>query len=108
MSVQEYRNWRPTYSSYNITFPEDGPPIREVFHDEFRQFLALSGLSCEASEAQSVMHKAFRKGVKPDYSKVKDELSDVWWYFNMCLDEFNLTLEELSAYNKEKLDARNS
>ena len=77
MNIQEYRNWRPIYSSYNVVFPEDAPPIREVFYDEFRQFLALSGLSCEASEAQAAMHKTFRKGIKPDYSKIKDELSDV-------------------------------
>ena len=54
------------------------------------------------------LKKQWRKKTPIDLTKAKDEASDVWWYLNMCLDEFNWTLEELSKYNKEKLDARHA
>lgn len=103
MDINEYRDWRPTYSLYekNLTGLDDVNGL------QLRQFLALTGLVSEATEAMSVLHKDFRNSRPIRLDKIKDELSDVWWYFNMCLDEFDLTLNELSEYNKNKLDERN-
>ncbi len=106
MNIQEYRKWRHTYSSYDTNYPCE--EFLEVQGKDMRKHLALSGLACEAAEALGVLHKDLRNRRAKSYDKIKDELSDVWWYLNMCLDEFNLTLEELSEYNKRKLDERNT
>lgn len=103
MDIQEYRNWRPTYSVYELQYPIEAG----YGNDQLNCFLGCTGLVSEASELMSVVHKAYRKGTKVDFLKAKDEASDVWWYFNKILDDFGWTLEELSQYNKEKLDSRN-
>lgn len=103
MTPEEYRKWRPTYSAYDRNYSSDDGYVIS----DFRKFLALSGLALEASEAQGVAHKDYRNDRPLNLEKIKDELSDVWWYFNMCLDEFDLTLDELSVHNKQKLDKRN-
>lgn len=105
MNIQEYRNWRPTYSAYEVNWSKN--EIHTVSGEHMNRFLATTGLVCEASELMSVIHKSARKVSSIDLAKAKDEASDVWWYFNKILDDFGWTLEELSQYNKEKLDARN-
>jgi len=109
MTPEEYRAWRPKYSLYEKNYPEgSGFSVRGITGEEVLQFLAVSGLATEASELQGVIHKAWRKKAPVDLLRAKDEMSDVWWYLNMCLDVFGWTLEELSDYNKAKLDTRNA
>lgn len=105
MTPEEYRKWRPTYSLYEKNYIPGNHS--EIENTKLNQFLAVSGLATEASELQAVIHKAFRKNGPVDLAKAKDEASDVWWYFNKILDDFGWTLEELSDYNRAKLDERN-
>lgn len=108
MNIQEYRNWRPTYSLYEPNWGVKDYETNEVSGKQMNRFLATSGLALEAAELHAVMHKAMRKRAPEDLAKAKDEASDVWWYLNKVLDDFGWTLEELSEYNKEKLDKRNA
>lgn len=109
MNIQEYRNWRPTYSLYEKNYVKgDSKTTWNTSFDNIliNQFLATTGLAAEASELMAVVHKAMRKRVPVDLLKAKDEASDVWWYLNKVLDDFGWTFEELSEYNKNKLDER--
>lgn len=106
MNIQEYKQWRPTYSAYEVNWAKED--IHMVSGETMNRFFATTGLVSEASELMSVIHKAGRKVAPIDLAKAKDEASDVLWYFCKILDDFGWTFEELAEYNKEKLDARNA
>jgi NTP pyrophosphatase (non-canonical NTP hydrolase) len=68
------------------------------------------GLAGEAGEVANIVKKIQRDdaGVITDATraKLKDELGDVLWYISACADELGLTLDEVAAFNMEKLAKR--
>lgn len=68
------------------------------------------GLAGEAGEVANVVKKIQRDhaGVLTDEvrTKLKDELGDVLWYISACADELGLTLDDVAAYNVNKLAKR--
>jgi len=68
------------------------------------------GLAGEAGEVANIVKKIQRDhaGVLNDEIrlKLKDELGDVLWYISACADELGLSLEEIAAYNVNKLAKR--
>lgn len=68
------------------------------------------GLAGEAGEVANIVKKIQRDfgGEVTDETrgKLKDELGDVLWYISACADELGLSLEEIAAFNVEKLAKR--
>ena len=68
------------------------------------------GLAGEAGEVANIVKKIQRddNGILTDEkrAKLKDELGDVLWYISACADELGLTLDEIAAYNVNKLAQR--
>ena len=68
------------------------------------------GLAGEAGEVANIVKKIQRdhNGVLTDEvrGKLKDELGDVLWYISACADELGLTLDEIAAFNVNKLAKR--
>jgi len=98
MTPEDYRAWRPKYDKYGREYP-DNP--------EIQRRAALIGLAAEVGELLGLVQKGIRKNIEIDKDKVLDELGDVWWYFNKTLDAFYLSLDQVSDFNKKKLDERN-
>lgn len=68
------------------------------------------GLAGEAGEVANIVKKIQRDnaGVITGEvrEKLRDELGDVLWYISACADELGLTLDEIAAYNVNKLARR--
>ena len=68
------------------------------------------GLAGEAGEVANIVKKIQRDsgGVITGETRAKllDELGDVLWYISACADELGLTLEEIAAFNVNKLAKR--
>ncbi len=68
------------------------------------------GLAGEAGEVANIVKKIQRdnEGVLTDEvrAKLRDELGDVLWYISACADELGLTLDEIAAFNVNKLAKR--
>jgi NTP pyrophosphatase (non-canonical NTP hydrolase) len=68
------------------------------------------GLVNEAGEVAGKIKKIFRDraGVisEADRQALKGELGDVLWYLTQICTQLDLTLEEVAAYNIEKLFSR--
>jgi NTP pyrophosphatase (non-canonical NTP hydrolase) len=70
------------------------------------------GLAGEAGEVANIVKKIQRDhgGVINDEirTKLKDELGDVLWYISACADELGITLDDIAAYNVDKLAKRHN
>jgi len=68
------------------------------------------GLAGEAGEVANIVKKIQRDhaGILNDEirGKLKDELGDVLWYISACADELGLSLDEIAAFNVNKLAKR--
>ena len=68
------------------------------------------GLTGEAGEVANIVKKIQRDhgGVINDETrgKLRDELGDVLWYISACADELGMTLDEIAAFNVDKLAKR--
>lgn len=68
------------------------------------------GLAGEAGEVANIVKKIQRDndGVITDETRGKllDELGDVLWYISACADELGLTLDQIAAFNVDKLAKR--
>lgn len=68
------------------------------------------GLAGEAGEVANIVKKIQRdnEGIITDETrdKLRDELGDVLWYISACADELGLTLDEIAAFNVNKLAKR--
>ena len=68
------------------------------------------GLAGEAGEVANIVKKIQRDhgGVINEEirGKLRDELGDVLWYISACADELGLTLDEIAAFNVNKLAKR--
>ncbi len=68
------------------------------------------GLAGEAGEVANIVKKIQRDlgGQITDEvrAKLQDELGDVLWYISACADELGLTLEQIAAFNVNKLAQR--
>ena len=77
--------------------------------DENRLEAGLLGLVEEIGELSSPINKSLRKTGKAEnasYEKLRGELSDIAFYFNLVMHELNITYEELVNYNYAKLSER--
>lgn len=83
-----------------------GPGPVKVVHLPIYACLGLAG---ETGEFVELMKKWARDPfhARPDQEKVKSELGDIIWYVTRIGQQLGLTLEEIIAYNVEKLDRRN-
>jgi len=88
---------RPLLDSYEIT------QFNRVLH-------ASLGLCGEAAEVLELVKKCMygkRKSFDAEVKeKLKDELSDNFFYLTLDLDALGLTLEDIMEHNKAKLSAR--
>lgn len=70
------------------------------------------GLAGEAGEVANIVKKIQRDhgGIITDEirAKLKDELGDVLWYISACADELGISLEEIAAFNVDKLAKRHN
>lgn len=68
------------------------------------------GLAGEAGEVANIVKKIQRDNAGVITGQVRDrlrdELGDVLWYISACADELGLTLDEIAAYNVNKLAKR--
>lgn len=68
------------------------------------------GLAGEAGEVANIVKKIQRdnEGILTEEvrGKLRDELGDVLWYISACADELGLTLDEIAAFNVDKLAKR--
>ena len=68
------------------------------------------GLAGEAGEVANIVKKIQRDddGVLTDAvrDKLRDELGDVLWYISACADELGPKLDEIAAFNVDKLARR--
>jgi NTP pyrophosphatase (non-canonical NTP hydrolase) len=103
MKFKDYREWRPTYSQYVYTYDNLDVENQWGYHE--RQ--SLMGIAAEAGELLGIAQKAGRKGIEISREKVVDELGDVLWYMCYVMDTFDISMDELTDFNKAKLDARN-
>jgi NTP pyrophosphatase (non-canonical NTP hydrolase) len=106
MKIEDYGKWRPTYSKYECKDKDRGPcnPAAEFSP---HKTASIVGLAAEAGELLGLVQKAIRKRVPLDRMKVIDELGDVFWYMNYVMDAHGITFDELTDFNKKKLDDRN-
>lgn len=73
------------------------------------QMNALIGLASEAGETLDIGKKMWFHSEKPlDYFRPKLvlELGDILYYFLKVLDVFDITVDEVLAGNREKLESR--
>jgi NTP pyrophosphatase (non-canonical NTP hydrolase) len=104
MKFKEYRAWRPTYSQYITTYND-----LDVGHGwDYHERHSIIGLAAEAGELLGVVQKAGRKNIPITREKVIDELGDVLWYMCYVMDSFDIDMDELTDFNKKKLDSRNA
>jgi NTP pyrophosphatase (non-canonical NTP hydrolase) len=98
VKFRDYREWRPTYSLYEKNY---------VKVDSAHEEMSVIGLAAEAGELLGVVQKAGRKQVDVDRTKIIDELGDVLWYMCYVMDAFDISMNELTDFNKNKLEERN-
>lgn len=109
MKISDYIKWRPKFSKYLITYSPVSPiPDHILRTGHHRKQAAIVGIAAEAGELLGVLQKANRKGEPIPQDRALDELSDVRWYYQMMLDEFGWTDEEVMEYNYGKLEDRNN
>lgn len=93
MDIQEYQQ----QSSATAIYPNDAA----------LPYLAL-GLSNEAGEAAGKVKKFLRGDFPPDELRdvLEAELGDVLWYMAQLAELMGLTLDDIAAYNLDKLQGR--
>lgn len=70
------------------------------------QMNAVVGLAAEAGEVLDVMKKSWFHTPKDRRSELVSELGDVCYYLLKVMDVYGLTLDEVLAGNREKLESR--
>ena len=63
-------------------------------------------LAGEVGEVMELFQKAERGSQQFDSRRLRDELSDVLWAVTALCDKLGMSLEDLAAYNTEKLTKR--
>ncbi len=77
-----------------------------LFTEGAKDTLSLAGLGLggESGEVQDLLKKyLFHPGYTLDVDELGIELGDVFWYFTVILDYFNLDLEDVMMENTRKL-----
>ena len=78
-------------------------PEHDVPHDE-QMNQAILQLQSEAGEVAALWAKhLYKPGHQLEWGDVIDELGDVWYYVRIICHLCNITIEELTEYNREKL-----
>ena len=89
-------------------------PYREEFLNrlepsltkEKRLILGAMGICGESGEVSEHIKKFVFYDKQIPSEKIIEELGDIRWYFELLLDTFNLTMEEVEQQNIEKLKKR--
>lgn len=102
MKFKDYRKWRPTYSQYESDY--SGTKYSDSW---YYGETSITGLAAEAGELLALVQKSRRKQEHIDREKVVDELGDVLWYMCYVMDAFDISMDELTDYNYNKLTERN-
>ncbi len=84
-------------------------PLGDVDGEVNLPVYACLGLAGETGEFVELIKKWARDpfNARPPQEKLKSELGDIIWYVTRIGQQLDLTLEEIIAYNVEKLDRRN-
>ncbi len=77
---------------------------------------AISGMTDEAGELFTMLYPHMYYNRDLDFTNIKEELGDLWWYFNLALQELasldgsipQEVFAEVIAMNKAKLSKRYS
>lgn len=93
-------------TSFNI-YQQQSRKTWNLVHTDHPIVYPTLGLVNEAGEVAGKVKKIFRdKGGQigeAERQALKGELGDVLWYLTQICTELDLTLEEVAAYNLEKL-----
>lgn len=109
MTPNDYAEFQPKYSKYEVTYNPVSPIAPHLFRSGHQRLqAAIVGLAAEAGELLGVLQKANRNGVPIPRDRALDELSDVRWYYEFAMRELGVTDDEVTDYNKRKLDERNA
>lgn len=112
-ALRDYEEWVLTFwgerRRANGAFPFYGPGVGKVSRPmatELRDlFICTVGLSGEVGELQEVIKKLVRDG-RFDHEHLTHELGDVLYYLTVIARGFGLTLADVAAANRKKLEAR--
>ena len=98
-------------TSFNFNeYQRESRKTWRLIHTDHALIYPTLGLANEAGEVAGKIKKIFRDraGIvsEDDRAALKGELGDVLWYLAQICTELDLTLEEVAAYNLQKLFAR--
>lgn len=79
---------------------------RENESDERLRLLAALGIAGEGGEVVDLIKKVEFHGHALDKKKVAEELGDLLWYLSTMADAIGWTLDQVAAFNVDKLRAR--
>jgi len=108
---RDYEEWVLSFwgirrgNSGRFPFMRDGhvfPPATSELRD---LFICTVGLSGEVGELQEVIKKLVRDG-RFDHEHLTHELGDVLYYLTVIARGFGLSLADVAAANRKKLEAR--
>lgn len=91
-----------TFDQYQVAARRTQNPA--LTYEEKRNH-ALFGLCSEVGEVHGLFQKAYQ-GHKLIIERVKDELSDIFWFIAELCDALGLRLEDVANHNVEKLKKR--
>lgn len=90
--------WQPKFAAYNNW------PLKS--RREARREQAIMEMTGEAAEVLQVATKARRKSIDIPRDKIVDELGDTFWGLVGVMNEFEISFDELTDYNHNKLEER--
>lgn len=64
------------------------------------------GICTESGELMDALKKGIYYGKPLDLINIKEEISDIFWYCGIMLDELGVTMDEIMTVNIAKLKAR--
>jgi NTP pyrophosphatase (non-canonical NTP hydrolase) len=99
MNLKDYKKQalRTDYADYSDFHTGDASP---------RLDYASTGLVTESAKVLDLIKKS-KKAISPlDKEKVKEELGDLLWYFNLTLDELNISFDEIMENSIAKINRK--
>ncbi len=99
MDLNDYKKQalRTDYADYTDFHTGDASP---------RLDYASTGLVTESVKVLDLIKKSKKALVTLDKEKVKEELGDLLWYFNLTLDELNISFDEIMENSIAKINRK--